>query len=57
MVLPETADRSIFDAMKSVVPVPMKVVCSWCTKVMRGGLEPVSHGICVVCIEKMERGL
>jgi hypothetical protein len=29
----------------------MKVVCAWCGKLIRDGLEPISHGICPVCVE------
>jgi hypothetical protein len=32
-----------------------KEVCAWCGKVMREGVEPVSHGICPDCEEKMRQ--
>lgn len=27
----------------------LRVVCAWCSREMRAGLEPVSHGICSSC--------
>jgi hypothetical protein len=27
----------------------MKVLCSWCRRVLRNGHAPVSHGICSTC--------
>ena len=29
----------------------MKVICAWCGKLIRDGLEPTSHGICPLCEE------
>lgn len=32
---------------------PMRVECAWCRAVMRAGREPVSHGICEKCAERV----
>jgi hypothetical protein len=29
----------------------MKVICAWCERLIRDGIEPASHGICPVCME------
>ena len=34
------------------VPV-LKVVCSWCVRLIRDGAEPVSHGICPDCSDAL----
>jgi hypothetical protein len=34
----------------------MKVVCSWCGKVMIEGDGEISHGICESCMEKGRKG-
>jgi len=26
-----------------------RVVCSWCGEVLSAGIEPATHGICVIC--------
>ena len=31
----------------------MKVICAWCGKVLQEGDEPISHGICPECKEKL----
>ena len=28
-----------------------QVVCAWCSKVIKDGTEPASHGICGACLE------
>jgi uncharacterized protein YlaI len=35
----------------------MKVVCSWCDRVMREGDPklPISHGLCQACKERLEQ--
>lgn len=30
----------------------VRVVCSWCSVVIREGSEPVSHGLCPSCLAK-----
>ncbi|HEV2806328.1 MAG TPA: hypothetical protein VGW57_15500 [Chthoniobacterales bacterium] len=32
------------------VAVIIKCVCAWCSRVLRDGIEPVTHGICDNCI-------
>jgi len=32
---------------------PHKIVCAWCGKILREGIEPTSHGICVECKDKV----
>lgn len=27
----------------------LKIVCGWCSIVIKNGIEPVSHGICAHC--------
>jgi hypothetical protein len=39
------------------VPAPMKVVCAWCTTVIRDGVAPISHGICAPCVVRVEAAL
>lgn len=32
----------------------MKVICAWCQRLLRDGpAEPVSHGICSTCMERL----
>ena len=31
----------------------MRIVCAWCSKVMREGPPPISHGMCEACELKM----
>lgn len=26
-----------------------KLICAWCSRVLREGIEPASHGICISC--------
>jgi DNA-directed RNA polymerase subunit RPC12/RpoP len=33
--------------------IKTKKVCGWCQKVMKEGEEPISHGICKPCSEKV----
>lgn len=40
-------------------PPPQKLICAWCDRVIRHGVLPASHGICVPCaagIEDAEAG-
>lgn len=30
-------------------PAKPKMICAWCKKVVRKGVEPASHGICTPC--------
>ena len=32
---------------------PLRVECAWCRRVLRDGPEPVSHGICPECRDKI----
>ena len=32
----------------------LKEVCAWCGHVIRDGVDPVSHGLCDRCLEKMK---
>ena len=34
-----------------VAPEAMKAVCAWCSRTMRPGVAPVTHGICTSCAE------
>lgn len=34
-----------------------KVVCAWCGAVLKDGEEPISHGICELCSEKVLKTL
>ena len=29
-----------------------KIVCAWCKKVIKEGVDPISHGICEECCEE-----
>jgi len=31
----------------------MRVICAWCGKLIREGDEPISHGICEECYQKL----
>jgi len=33
--------------------VSIKSICAWCSRVLREGIEPVTHGICDSCICKL----
>lgn len=33
--------------------VSIKSICAWCSRVLRDGIEPVTHGICDSCICKL----
>lgn len=35
------------------VAVIIKSICAWCSRVLRDGVEPVTHGICDSCICKL----
>lgn len=37
----------------SSVAVIIKSVCAWCSRVLRDGVEPATHGICDSCICKL----
>ena len=32
-----------------------RVECAWCRTIIREGIEPASHGICLVCLAKQLR--
>jgi hypothetical protein len=32
------------------VAVIIKSICAWCSRVLRDGIEPPTHGICDACI-------
>ena len=34
--------------------LPHRLVCAWCTKVLREGKEPLSHGLCPACERMIE---
>ena len=38
---------------------PLRIDCAWCSRMIREGAEPTSHGICPACAAKMreEHGL
>lgn len=52
-------DRAVVDLAptRGMVPVPAdeppRVVCSWCSVVMREGSVPSSHGICKGCFDRV----
>ena len=31
----------------------LRAVCSWCGTLIREGVEPISHGMCPPCADKM----
>jgi hypothetical protein len=35
------------------VAVIIKSICAWCSRVLRNGIEPPTHGICDACICKL----
>lgn len=37
--------------------VTHKAICSWCSKIIREGDEPVSHGMCEDCAVKVFKEL
>ncbi len=41
------------DVQASDDDVTLRLVCAWCTKEMAAGAEPVSHGICRDCGDKL----
>jgi hypothetical protein len=34
-----------------------RIDCSWCQCVMSDGVEPISHGVCPACLEKLNTEL
>lgn len=34
-----------------------RVACAWCGIVLKGGSEPVSHGICTACAEDQKAAI
>lgn len=36
---------------------PLKTICAWCSRVMREGTLPASHGMCPACSAKMHAEL
>lgn len=34
------------------IATTLKAVCGWCGLLIRDGREPVSHGLCVECLER-----
>jgi hypothetical protein len=32
---------------------PLTLICSWCTRVLREGALPASHGICPTCAARL----
>ena len=46
-------DLTGLTAVKETEPTVQKVVCSWCQRLMRDGVEPISHGICPACEKTM----
>jgi len=41
--------RETLESRRRLHPTPNRIECAWCRAVMRGGCEPVSHGICDRC--------
>jgi hypothetical protein len=33
--------------------IVLRVVCGWCPKVLREGVEPTSHGMCRECADRL----
>jgi len=48
-------DHQIRRAQRSEAdPAPYKRLCSWCGRLISDGIEPVTHGICRDCYNRMK---